>query len=61
LRSAGHRRHPKQSARTPDLDHDGTADIITATNRGAFVFWNNWKKAAARPADILSGWPNITR
>jgi hypothetical protein len=23
-----------------DLNHDGTADIITSTNRGTFIFWN---------------------
>lgn len=24
-----------------DLNHDGAVDIITATNRGTFIFWNN--------------------
>jgi hypothetical protein len=26
-----------------DLDKDGSADIITSTKRGTFIFWNNWK------------------
>jgi hypothetical protein len=30
-----------------DLNNDGALEIITSTKRGTFVFWNNWKKAAA--------------
>jgi hypothetical protein len=26
-----------------DLDKDGSAEIITSTKRGTFIFWNNWK------------------
>lgn len=26
-----------------DLDRDGSAEIITSTKRGTFIFWNNWK------------------
>ena len=28
-----------------DLDKDGSAEIITSTKRGTFIFWNNWKAA----------------
>jgi hypothetical protein len=28
-----------------DLDKDGSAEIITSTKRGTFIFWNNWKPA----------------
>ncbi len=28
-----------------DLDKDGSAEIITSTKRGTFIFWNNWKDA----------------
>jgi len=27
-----------------DLNHDGAIDIISATDRGTFIFWNNYKK-----------------
>jgi 3-keto-disaccharide hydrolase/VCBS repeat protein len=27
-----------------DLNKDGSAEIITSTKRGTFIFWNNWKK-----------------
>jgi hypothetical protein len=34
-----------------DLDKNGTMDIITATSRGTFIFWNKTKgKAKAKPA-----------
>jgi hypothetical protein len=26
-----------------DLDKNGTAEIVTSTKRGTFIFWNNWK------------------
>jgi hypothetical protein len=26
-----------------DLNKDGSAEIITSTKRGTFIFWNNWK------------------
>jgi hypothetical protein len=26
-----------------DLNNDGAPEIITATKRGTFIFWNNWK------------------
>jgi hypothetical protein len=26
-----------------DLNNDGSAEIITSTKRGTFIFWNNWK------------------
>ena len=26
-----------------DLDKNGSAEIITSTKRGTFIFWNNWK------------------
>jgi hypothetical protein len=26
-----------------DLDKDGSAEIITSTKRGTYIFWNNWK------------------
>src|SRR5258708_20786061 len=26
-----------------DLNHDGAVDIITSTNRGTFIFWNQMK------------------
>jgi hypothetical protein len=28
-----------------DLDKDGSAEIITSTKRGTYIFWNNWKAA----------------
>ena len=28
-----------------DLNKDGSAEIITSTKRGTFIFWNNWKTA----------------
>ncbi len=28
-----------------DLNKDGSAEIITSTKRGTFIFWNNWKDA----------------
>jgi hypothetical protein len=28
-----------------DLDKNGSAEIITSTKRGTFIFWNNWKTA----------------
>lgn len=28
-----------------DLNNDGSAEIITSTKRGTFIFWNNWKGA----------------
>jgi Domain of Unknown Function (DUF1080) len=28
-----------------DLNKDGSAEIITSTKRGTFIFWNNWKAA----------------
>ena len=28
-----------------DLDKNGSAEIITSTKRGTFIFWNNWKSA----------------
>jgi hypothetical protein len=30
-----------------DLNHDGAIDIITSTNRGAFIFWNQMHPAKA--------------
>jgi hypothetical protein len=27
-----------------DLNHDGAIDIITSTNRGSFIFWNQMKR-----------------
>jgi len=26
-----------------DLNHDGAVDIITSTNRGTFIFWNQMR------------------
>ena len=34
-----------------DLNHDGAIDIITSTNKGTFIFWNQMRprgKSAAR-------------
>jgi len=31
-----------------DLNHDGAVDIITSTNRGTFIFWNQMHPAKAR-------------
>jgi hypothetical protein len=28
---------------------DGAPEIITATKRGTFIFWNNWKAARKQP------------
>ena len=35
-----------------DLNHDGAVDIITSTNRGTFIFWNQMHpgKAKGKPA-----------
>ena len=32
-----------------DLDKNGSAEIITSTKRGTYIFWNNWK----RPSDNM--------
>ena len=33
-----------------DLNHDGALDIITSTDRGTFIFYNQLRSAGARPA-----------
>jgi len=33
-----------------DLNHDGAVDIITSTNRGTFIFWNQMHAAKPRTA-----------
>ncbi|MGE0406189.1 MAG: FG-GAP repeat domain-containing protein, partial [Candidatus Korobacteraceae bacterium] len=33
-----------------DLNKDGMLDIITATRRGTFIFWNQWKKTSSQAA-----------
>jgi hypothetical protein len=30
-----------------DLNKDGSPELVTSTKRGTFIFWNNWKRAAA--------------
>ncbi len=31
---------------TADLNKDGAAEILAATNRGTFIFWGSAKKGA---------------
>ena len=43
-----------------DLNKDGSAEIITSTKRGTFIFWNNWK-AQAITCDSFAPRPSSLR